>query len=122
MMKLSHNPALQERPEGINAGGVDFAAHVFALTVAHGFMWIAGIFQKPVAAMLVSGDKRNILGHRRAHESIKCAGVSVLNHFGNDHALTSNRADHGNFACGAASKFKALALVSIFLSAADKSL
>ena len=118
MMKLTHNSALQERPERINAGSVNLAAHVFALSVSYGFVVVIFV-QQPIAAVFVGRDQRNVIRNGRAHKTVKGLSVGILDHLRDNHALASDSADHGNLASSTA-LIKPLVFVFVFLSAANE--
>src|SRR5258706_3677359 len=118
MMKLAHNSALQHRPKRIDVRGMNAAAHVLALAVTNRLVIVVFI-QEAIAGMFIGSDQGNIVGNGRANETIKSAGVGILDNLGNDHALASDRADYSHFASGAASAVAALGKMLVALFAAD---
>lgn len=117
MMKLTHNPALQERPEAINARSVDSPAHVFMGAMVHGFMGIIGL-QVLVAWSIIGSNQGNIIGNSTANEAIESRLAGILNDLGNDHALASDSADNCNLA-GWTATVDLLAEMPVLIFAAD---
>src|SRR5688572_17200064 len=109
----THDATLQERPERINIGSVDLAAHVLALAVFNGFVLVV-LIQQPIAGMLIGRNERDFLVYGLANEAIKRRRIGTLYHLANYVALASNRADHGNLA-GRAPTFDALGEVLVAL-------
>lgn len=107
MMVGSDHATFQQRPKGIDVGGVNVAAHVFALAVIHGFV-IETILQQTIAGMLIGRDQRHLIADGLAHKPVKCFGLGIFDHPANNVALTSNRADNGDFASRATPEFLAL--------------
>src|SRR5580658_9283366 len=54
------------------------------------------------------------------HETVKSFGISVLDHFGDDHSLAADRADDCDFVlCASERRFLSLASVHVLRLAAD---
>src|SRR5262245_15831090 len=99
MVKATHNPALQERPERVNVLGVNLTAHVFASAMPHGVVLVV-LIQIPITGMLIGRNQRNVISDCRAHKAVKRGGVRVLDDLGDNHSLASDSADHSNLASG----------------------
>ena len=72
MVKAIYNPALQERSERIDAGGVNLAAHILASAMPYALVIIVFVEQS-VAGVLIGRYERNIIGNSRTNEAIKRA-------------------------------------------------
>jgi len=88
------DPALQERPEGIDTLRMYLAAHVLAAAmrnriVRHDPSEIA------IAGMLVGCDQINLIANYLSNEPRQCRGIRVLDHLADDVALAGDRADEG---------------------------
>src|SRR5581483_5750252 len=89
------NPALEQRPEGIEVLRVDFAANVLARSMAHGLMREPSDRELRVARVLVGRDEFNLVGDYFAHETLQCAAVGRFDDSADDIPLPGNRADDG---------------------------
>jgi len=118
MMKTAHNPAFQERPERVNAGSMNLAAHILAGTVSDRLMIVVFVKQT-IAGVLIGRYERHVIRDRRTNETIKSEGVGILNDLCDDHSLAGDSADHGNLA-GSPWVAYALRAVFVFPLPADK--
>jgi hypothetical protein len=118
MVKASHDAALEQAPEAINAPGMNQPAHVLTLTMLYRFVVVVTIKQT-IAGMLIGSDKRNLLVYRLANEAIKRTGVGAFDHLANNVPLARDRANDGDFTSGSASDIAALESVFVFFFSAD---
>jgi hypothetical protein len=91
----AHDATLQQTPERFNVVGVDVAANVFPIHVAHGEVSVS-VAQMPIAARFIGRNQVNFLTNSLANKPIKSLGVGKLNHLANDVALARNRANDGH--------------------------
>src|SRR3990172_4799440 len=114
----AHNPALQQAPEVVDVAGVNSADHVLMSHVAYGSVPVSQAIQVTIAARIISGHEINLLADCLLNKTVKCFGISLLNHLA-DHV--SLAADSANLRClvSAASNMVLFAPVPILVLAAD---
>ena len=117
MVKTADNTALQERPEAVNMGSMDVAAHVLALAMAYELMR-KYVFQQSVAAMFVSRNQGDFIADRFPHETIQGFCVGVLNDLGDDVSLAGDSANDRNLASSAAA-WGSFVFVAVLVFSAD---
>jgi hypothetical protein len=121
LVVAAHDAALDQRPERFNRIGVRCSNYILALAVPdHAMIVIAT--KQPIAAVLVgreqlhAGPIRNL-----TNETIERGRIGVLDHLADHVALTTDRADDGNFSLGACQiERSALAGVHIVRFSANK--
>jgi len=114
--------ALEQRPKGIDALRVNFAAHVLAKTMSHGLMAISAL-QHAVAGMLMGRDQFDFIAHGASHKRVECLEISSLNHLADDVALARDCANNRSLTCRALRvRTDPLATVLVLFLTADECL
>lgn len=124
MMVRPHDAALEQGPEGIEIGGMYFAAYILAITVVYCLVRIAQRLQVGISAIFIGRDQINLIAHCFTDEFIERARVGSLDNLTNYIALATDRADNANLtgADSATPLMLALAGVLVSLFSADESL
>src|SRR5579859_6154254 len=97
VMVSPDDPALQERPEGIEVRSVDFATHVLTLHMIYGFVRELAI-QMLVSDVLVSRDQLHFVADGFTDKPFKGGRCSILDDLTDYVALPADRADDSDFA------------------------
>ena len=97
----AHDPALDERPEAINASGVDGASDVFLLGVVDRFM--VKLRREAAIRRIVIRSEQGDLADTLLDEALEGGNVGVLDHLRRDLALPGDSTDDGELAGGSAS-------------------
>src|SRR5205809_6605999 len=88
--------ALEQRPEGIEVGRVDHAAHVLVLVVVHRLVREAHAPQPVIAAVLVGRDERDLGVNDLLDEAVHLLRRHALQHLTGHVTLAADRADDGH--------------------------
>lgn len=78
MMKRTDNPSFNQAPESVNVLSMNFASHVFALTMSNAFTGEAFLVQLGVARVLISRNQGYFVRDGFLHEPLQGLSVSVL--------------------------------------------
>ena len=117
LVECAHDPALDERPEGIDGLSVDRADHIFATRMANeGVGEILG--QADVGTVLIGCEQIDFGRNRFADEALKGLSIGVPNYPSDHVALTADRADH-DFLAGSAGSWRPLIPMPVLVFAAD---
>ena len=93
--------AFEQRPKRFHVVRVDFAAHVFTLTVLYDFMRHRPL-EIAVAGVFIGRNQINFVADSLAHEARQRFCIGVFDHLADDISLTRDRSDDRNFAIGPA--------------------
>jgi hypothetical protein len=90
-MKRTDDATLDDRPESLNAVGVNCTMHILPLTVARNAMREA--VAKPIASMLIGRDQADAIGYNVTDKRIKDFFAGIGDHSCNQIALALDSAD-----------------------------
>jgi hypothetical protein len=108
-VERADDPALHQRPEALNRVGVNCADNVFLVSMAHESVreFLAKL---PVAAVIVGGDKADLVGYGFENKTLQCVLVAIFDDAGDNLTLALDCADDGRFA-GTSAAGAAVALI-----------
>src|SRR5206468_1864931 len=80
LMERSHDAPLDHRPEAVDVGGMDVAAHVFPAAVPDAVVPIAKAAKRSVDQMLIAGDQFDLARDGTLHKSFHRVAVEPVDH------------------------------------------
>jgi hypothetical protein len=113
VVKASYDATLQQGPKRIDVLSMNDPAHVLALTMLYGFVFVR-IAQIAIAVCLVRSDEINLVAYRLAYEAIKCRRVGGIDHFADNVAFARYGGNYRNLA-GSAFSIRADAFTAVLV-------